>query len=342
MTGPFLIHDYSSETIILTANPSYPFKDKKGNNLPYLQSVKLFYYSNGKKEMGDFINGKLDLIFINETDLQILQKYKSSINIGKILNPLANSVFYLNIPSINDNLKNIIIDSIASGFNNAESPEKNGYWFMLPFSSKKFPLKNKEEIPNNQQSDQKDLSLRKNLLTISVLSDDPMGLFIADRIQNILETKGFKTEIKKEDVSTSVAKIYSGVPWQIFIMNLNYSDWNRPDIFVFQPDSPSHIINLSKTKTNQEYSLYNSAMNIWNLSNYISISKRKGIYSAPDKINDKIEKFINNLSEFGYILPIYSSGLLFSSSKKLQNFSPVFYHDFFDLSFPKILYLWKK
>lgn len=62
-TGPFQLYVWSSNKIILSANPNYWKKDAQGVSLPYLKAIEFTIYSSKQKELAAFRNQKLDFIF---------------------------------------------------------------------------------------------------------------------------------------------------------------------------------------------------------------------------------------------------------------------------------------
>jgi oligopeptide transport system substrate-binding protein len=62
-TGPFALkYLKQNENVVLERNPTYWAIDDKGNQLPYLDAVKISFIKEDKTEMLEFKNGKLDMI----------------------------------------------------------------------------------------------------------------------------------------------------------------------------------------------------------------------------------------------------------------------------------------
>ena len=62
-TGPFVITDYVGDnTMTLTKNPNYWDTDDNGNQLPYLDEVKLVYMAESTTALSSFISGDLDIV----------------------------------------------------------------------------------------------------------------------------------------------------------------------------------------------------------------------------------------------------------------------------------------
>jgi peptide/nickel transport system substrate-binding protein len=61
-TGPFKLEKKSSKEIVLTRNNSYWKKDDFGNQLPFLEKVRMTYASDKKSELKAFRDKKIDLV----------------------------------------------------------------------------------------------------------------------------------------------------------------------------------------------------------------------------------------------------------------------------------------
>lgn len=64
-TGPFVFSSIASDTseIILVRNPNYYGKDSLGNQLPFLDSIKISYIDNKDEELRLFQEGRLDFVW---------------------------------------------------------------------------------------------------------------------------------------------------------------------------------------------------------------------------------------------------------------------------------------
>ncbi|MCC5946524.1 MAG: ABC transporter substrate-binding protein [Bernardetiaceae bacterium] len=79
-TGAFKLGNIDdNRTIILNRNPKYHRKDEFGNQLPYLDAVKVSFIKDKQTELLEFKSGKLDLLYRLPTDhiIQILDEYKT-------------------------------------------------------------------------------------------------------------------------------------------------------------------------------------------------------------------------------------------------------------------------
>lgn len=64
-TGPFRFSEMSGDTskLVLVANPNYYGKDSLGNQLPFLDTVKITYIDNKQKELEEWEKGNLDFMW---------------------------------------------------------------------------------------------------------------------------------------------------------------------------------------------------------------------------------------------------------------------------------------
>lgn len=62
-TGPFQLYSWSTNKLILSANPNYWKKDSRGIALPYLKAIEFNIFQNKEDELTAFRNQKLDFIF---------------------------------------------------------------------------------------------------------------------------------------------------------------------------------------------------------------------------------------------------------------------------------------
>lgn len=63
-TGPFVLKDMNEGNyVILEKNPEYWGKDEAGNQLPYLNGIKVTFIKDRKTELLEFKNGKIDFLF---------------------------------------------------------------------------------------------------------------------------------------------------------------------------------------------------------------------------------------------------------------------------------------
>ncbi len=85
-TGPFTIKTLKEDQVIfLEKNPNYWAKDKMGNQLPYLDLVKISFIKDNKKQLEQFEQGELDMVYripleakdnIVDIEDNLLGKYK--------------------------------------------------------------------------------------------------------------------------------------------------------------------------------------------------------------------------------------------------------------------------
>ncbi|MEM6380049.1 MAG: ABC transporter substrate-binding protein, partial [Bacteroidota bacterium] len=63
-TGPFqLTKVLENETVLMRKNPNYWGKDEHGNQLPYLEAIRVSFIKEQKSALLELVNGKLDMIF---------------------------------------------------------------------------------------------------------------------------------------------------------------------------------------------------------------------------------------------------------------------------------------
>ncbi len=63
-TGPFVLKEVNEGNyVILEKNPNYWGKDADGNQLPYLDGIKVTFIKDRKSELLEFDNGKIDLLY---------------------------------------------------------------------------------------------------------------------------------------------------------------------------------------------------------------------------------------------------------------------------------------
>lgn len=64
-TGPFVFASIASDTsqVVLVRNPNYYGKDSLGNQLPFLDSIKISYIDNKTEELNLFQQGRLDFVW---------------------------------------------------------------------------------------------------------------------------------------------------------------------------------------------------------------------------------------------------------------------------------------
>jgi oligopeptide transport system substrate-binding protein len=64
-TGPFIVSNIANDTstIVLVRNPNYYGTDSLGNQLPFLDSIKISYIDNKKSELDLFQQGQLDFVW---------------------------------------------------------------------------------------------------------------------------------------------------------------------------------------------------------------------------------------------------------------------------------------
>jgi peptide/nickel transport system substrate-binding protein len=64
-TGPFMVANIANDTsaVVLVRNPNYYGKDSLGNQLPFLDSIKISYIDNKTSELDLFQQGRLDFVW---------------------------------------------------------------------------------------------------------------------------------------------------------------------------------------------------------------------------------------------------------------------------------------
>lgn len=62
-TGPFMVDEINDNQVRLTRNPNYWEKDEHGNQLPYLDIVKVTFTKDKKSELSNFRKKNLDMIW---------------------------------------------------------------------------------------------------------------------------------------------------------------------------------------------------------------------------------------------------------------------------------------
>ncbi|MEO1437104.1 MAG: ABC transporter substrate-binding protein [Bacteroidota bacterium] len=63
-TGPFrLTKVLENETVLMRKNPTYWGKDANGNQLPYLEAIRVSFIKEQKSVLLELVNGKLDMIY---------------------------------------------------------------------------------------------------------------------------------------------------------------------------------------------------------------------------------------------------------------------------------------
>jgi len=95
-TGPFVVKTIKEgETVILEKNPVYWNVDKDGNQLPYLDAVKISFVKEKKAEMLEFQRGNLDMVFRIPVEM-----YKEIMGSADNPNAKKNDFEIQNVPSL--------------------------------------------------------------------------------------------------------------------------------------------------------------------------------------------------------------------------------------------------
>ena len=101
-TGPFQLKKIkNSETVILERNPNYWEHDEHGNQLPYLDGIKISFNKEKKAELLEFKKGNLDMVFrlpVEMISLVVgeLRDAKKGGNVSYVMQVVpALSVYYL-------------------------------------------------------------------------------------------------------------------------------------------------------------------------------------------------------------------------------------------------------
>ena len=83
-SGPFIFDHYTpSVEMVWTKNPNYFEKDKNGQQLPYLDGVKLLYITDQNQVLSQFAAGQLDTISVPPTLLDSFKSQSSNAIIDK-------------------------------------------------------------------------------------------------------------------------------------------------------------------------------------------------------------------------------------------------------------------
>ncbi len=99
-TGPFVVKTIKEgETVILEKNPVYWNVDKDGNQLPYLDAVKISFIKEKKAEMLEFQRGNLDMVFRIPVEM-----YKEIMGTADNPNAKKNDFEIQNVPSLATNI----------------------------------------------------------------------------------------------------------------------------------------------------------------------------------------------------------------------------------------------
>lgn len=112
-TGPYMLDEFTAESIRLKRFSKYWRKDQYGNQLPFLDGMQLRYYSDKEDELDDFQNEKTDIVFnipaeeINHLlgSLEEAQKGKNVIH--KVFSEPSMSVTYLGYANESEEFKDI-------------------------------------------------------------------------------------------------------------------------------------------------------------------------------------------------------------------------------------------
>ncbi len=82
-TGPFILTDYVNDnTMTFTKNPNYWDTDADGNQLPYLDEIKLVHMTDTATMLSSFISGEIDILAANNVliDRDQAQQLASSVD----------------------------------------------------------------------------------------------------------------------------------------------------------------------------------------------------------------------------------------------------------------------
>ena len=106
-TGPFVVKTIKEgETVILEKNPVYWDVDKDGNQLPYLDAVKISFVKEKKAEMLEFQRGNLDMVFRIPVEM-----YKEIMGTADNPNAKKNDFEIQNVPSLATTIYGMLITS---------------------------------------------------------------------------------------------------------------------------------------------------------------------------------------------------------------------------------------
>ena len=80
-TGPFLLSEYaSSQRVVMKKNPNYWKKDKKGNKLPYLDSIVMLVVPDQNSSLLKFQSGETDMLSMRREDYVVLKPQEAKLN----------------------------------------------------------------------------------------------------------------------------------------------------------------------------------------------------------------------------------------------------------------------
>jgi|GEM_PF-6774105 hypothetical protein len=332
--GPYIIENFNENSISLKFNKEFknPKFIKGFKEFENLTNINFIVYDSFEKELLDFINNDIDIIYFNEEKIiEKLSNFKASFGLVKNINPY-NNLYIIKNANSSINIFSLLKNELNSKYNNL-----NIYKNTLPYNNSKKLKTNifdKKNFENN--------FLSKNNEEIYILV--PKNIYdkkIVNIIENKLKDLNMKYKIFYEDTINLIAKIYGNLKWDILLISLNFSIWNLPDLNFFNPYSNGHIINLTNIKKIEEVNIFNYATEFWNIFNYINVNKNN-IYEDNNKIKSLLKKIDNEILNSNLIYPIYFKPIYFAYNKKLVNFNPIIYNNLIDFSFPKMIYLRKK
>ncbi len=107
-TGPFIFKSWEEgQTLILWRNENYFEKDNKGNNLPYLDAIKVSFYDSRATEFLLFQQGQID--FINDIDPSFKDEVLTKK--GKLKKEWINKIILQKHPYLNTEYLGILMDT---------------------------------------------------------------------------------------------------------------------------------------------------------------------------------------------------------------------------------------
>jgi len=128
-TGPFQFKIWVENTkLVFRKNPLYFEKDKKGNQLPYLESVAVTFFADKQTEFLQFIQGNCDVLYDLHTSYkdellsptgELLSKYKNRLAIDKAPYLIVEYIAFLMDEKTVDNHP-LIRKAINCGFDRAK------------------------------------------------------------------------------------------------------------------------------------------------------------------------------------------------------------------------------
>jgi MarR-like DNA-binding transcriptional regulator SgrR of sgrS sRNA len=303
-TGPYYLDTLSDRKIILKRNPYYFKKDKSGIALPYSDNITINTYDkkNEKKMMiEDFINGKSDIMKLDDFDMKNLSDYYKNNNAEKtkfIDTGTGNNMTFIvyNCYNKNNNImeNSSVRDYLSSIFT---SVIKNDETLRLMGRSRKNDKKRLNES---------ELNIKDKILDIVIPEEDQAISNLASRFISALNNEKIKTNLDILPYHKYLEKIFISKDYDIAIINyvfdpgiLNCYLFIKNEKYGFSP-----FVNDNELTINKVNSL---------LSGYLSTTD----FTRQKKIKDEI---FDNLNDNFQFYPVFSKGKYFIIQSGIRNF----------------------